>query len=69
MDRIAALKASKDKADPAKRALEMKPQLPLVSEERKNYEFFLGLKEVRPSFDGIDGLRGVTGEYLAGRRR
>jgi pyruvate-ferredoxin/flavodoxin oxidoreductase len=34
---------AKDKANPKRRALEMRPQLPLREPERVNYEFFLGL--------------------------
>ena len=40
------------------KAVNMAPKLEHLEAERANYEFFLGLKEVRPSFDGIDGLRG-----------
>jgi pyruvate-ferredoxin/flavodoxin oxidoreductase len=36
----------------------MKPKLEHLEAERANYEFFLGLAEVRPPFDTIDGLRG-----------
>ncbi|MBI5210513.1 MAG: pyruvate:ferredoxin (flavodoxin) oxidoreductase, partial [Elusimicrobia bacterium] len=37
--------AGKDKADPAKKALEMKPQLPLVCEEHLNYKHFLSIPD------------------------
>ncbi|MBI5623280.1 MAG: pyruvate:ferredoxin (flavodoxin) oxidoreductase [Elusimicrobia bacterium] len=35
----------KDKANPDKKALEMKPQLPLVCEEHQNYAFFLDIPD------------------------
>jgi pyruvate-ferredoxin/flavodoxin oxidoreductase len=40
------------------KAINMAPKLEHLDAERANYEFFLGLPEVRPSFDTIDGLRG-----------
>jgi len=40
------------------KAINMAPKLEHLEAERANYEFFLGLPEVRPSFDTIDGLRG-----------
>jgi pyruvate-ferredoxin/flavodoxin oxidoreductase len=40
------------------KAINMAPKLEHLERERANYEFFLGLPEVRPSFDRIDGLRG-----------
>ena len=40
------------------KAINMAPKLEHLEAERANYEFFLSLKEVRPSFDTIDGLRG-----------
>ncbi len=36
---------AKDKANPRHKALDMAPQLPLRDQERRNYEFFLGLPE------------------------
>ncbi|HYN61268.1 MAG TPA: pyruvate:ferredoxin (flavodoxin) oxidoreductase [Rubrivivax sp.] len=40
------------------KAINMAPKLEHLVAERANYDFFLGLPEVRPSFDKIDGLRG-----------
>jgi pyruvate-ferredoxin/flavodoxin oxidoreductase len=40
------------------KAINMAPKLEHLEAERANYDFFLSLPEVRPSFDGIDGLRG-----------
>ena len=40
------------------KAINLRPKLEHLEAERANYEFFLGLPEVRPPFDGIDGLRG-----------
>jgi pyruvate-ferredoxin/flavodoxin oxidoreductase len=40
------------------KAINMASKLEHLEAERANYEFFLSLKEVRPSFDSIDGLRG-----------
>ena len=40
------------------KAINMAPKLEHLEAERANYEFFLSLPEVRPSFDTIDGLRG-----------
>jgi pyruvate-ferredoxin/flavodoxin oxidoreductase len=40
------------------KAVNMAPKLEHLEAERANYEFFLSLPEVRPSFDKIDGLRG-----------
>jgi len=40
------------------KAINMAPKLEHLELERANYEFFLGLPEVRPAFDTIDGLRG-----------
>src|SRR5512145_655305 len=40
------------------KAINMAPKLEHLEAERANYDFFLSLKEVRPSFDTIDGLRG-----------
>jgi pyruvate-ferredoxin/flavodoxin oxidoreductase len=40
------------------KAINMAPKLDHLEVERANYEFFLSLPEVRPSFDKIDGLRG-----------
>ena len=40
------------------KAINMAPKLEHLEAERANYEFFLSLPEVRPSFDKIDGLRG-----------
>ncbi len=40
------------------KAINMSTKLEHLEAERANYEFFLSLPEVRPSFDTIDGLRG-----------
>jgi pyruvate-ferredoxin/flavodoxin oxidoreductase len=40
------------------KAINMAPKLDHLEVERANYGFFLGLPEVRPGFDKIDGLRG-----------
>ena len=40
------------------KAINMAPKLEHLEAERANYDFFLSLPEVRPSFDTIDGLRG-----------
>ncbi|HEY5632577.1 MAG TPA: pyruvate:ferredoxin (flavodoxin) oxidoreductase [Burkholderiaceae bacterium] len=40
------------------KAINMAPKLEHLEAERANYEFFLSLPEVRPSFETIDGLRG-----------
>jgi pyruvate-ferredoxin/flavodoxin oxidoreductase len=40
------------------KAINMAPKLDHLEAERNNYDFFLKLPEVRPSFDKIDGLRG-----------
>jgi pyruvate-ferredoxin/flavodoxin oxidoreductase len=40
------------------KAINMAPKLEHLEAERANYEFFLSLPEVRPSFEKIDGLRG-----------
>jgi pyruvate-ferredoxin/flavodoxin oxidoreductase len=40
------------------KAINMSPKLEHLDAERANYEFFLSLPEVRPSFERIDGLRG-----------
>ena len=40
------------------KAVNMAPKLEHLDAERANYDFFLSLPEVRPSFDSIDGLRG-----------
>jgi pyruvate-ferredoxin/flavodoxin oxidoreductase len=40
------------------KAINMAPKLDHLEAERANYDFFLSLKEVRPPFDSIDGLRG-----------
>jgi pyruvate/2-oxoacid:ferredoxin oxidoreductase beta subunit/Pyruvate/2-oxoacid:ferredoxin oxidoreductase gamma subunit/dihydroorotate dehydrogenase/Pyruvate/2-oxoacid:ferredoxin oxidoreductase delta subunit len=40
------------------KAINMEPKLDHLEAERANYDFFLSLPEVRPSFDKIDGLRG-----------
>jgi pyruvate-ferredoxin/flavodoxin oxidoreductase len=40
------------------KAINMTPKLEHLEGERANYDFFLSLPEVRPSFDRIDGLRG-----------
>ncbi len=40
------------------KAINMAPKLDHLEAERANYEFYLSLPEVRPSFDTIDGLRG-----------
>ena len=40
------------------KAINMAPKLEHLGAERANYEFFLSLPEVRPSFETIDGLRG-----------
>jgi pyruvate-ferredoxin/flavodoxin oxidoreductase len=40
------------------KAINMSPKLEHLERERANYDFFLGLPEVRPPFESIDGLRG-----------
>jgi pyruvate-ferredoxin/flavodoxin oxidoreductase len=40
------------------KAINMQPKLEHLEAERANYDFFLSLNEVRPSFETIDGLRG-----------
>ena len=40
------------------KAINMAPKLDHLEAERANYDFYLGLPEVRPGFDKIDGLRG-----------
>ena len=40
------------------KAINMAPKLEHLEAERANYDFYLSLPEVRPSFDKIDGLRG-----------
>jgi pyruvate-ferredoxin/flavodoxin oxidoreductase len=40
------------------KAVNMAPKLDHLEAERANYDFYLGLPEVRPGFDKIDGLRG-----------
>jgi pyruvate-ferredoxin/flavodoxin oxidoreductase len=40
------------------KAINMAPKLEHLDAERANYDFYLSLPEVRPSFDTIDGLRG-----------
>ncbi len=40
------------------KAINMEPKQAHLEAERANYDFFLGLPELRPGFDKIDGLRG-----------
>jgi pyruvate-ferredoxin/flavodoxin oxidoreductase len=40
------------------KAINMRPKLEHLEQERKNYDFYLSLPEVRPPLDQIDGLRG-----------
>jgi len=40
------------------KAINLEPKLDHVETERRNYDFFLGLPEVRPSFDAIDLVKG-----------
>ncbi len=40
------------------KAINMAPKLDHLDAERANYAFYLGLPEVRPALDSIDGLRG-----------
>jgi pyruvate-ferredoxin/flavodoxin oxidoreductase len=40
------------------KAINMMPKLDHLEQERKSYDFFLSLPEVRPPLDQIDGLRG-----------
>ena len=42
-----------------RKAINMAPKLAHLEAERRNYEFFLGLPEVRPSFDSIELLKGA----------
>jgi len=42
-----------------RKAINMEPKLAHLEAERRNYEFFLGLPEVRPSFDSIELLKGA----------
>jgi pyruvate-ferredoxin/flavodoxin oxidoreductase len=49
---------TRSKTEVKHKAVNMAPKLEHLEAERANYEFFLSLPEVRPSFDKIDGLRG-----------
>jgi pyruvate-ferredoxin/flavodoxin oxidoreductase len=49
---------SRSKKEVKHKAINMAPKLEHLDAERANYEFFLSLPEVRPSFDKIDLLRG-----------
>ena len=42
-----------------RKAINMEPKLAHLEAERRNYEFFLGLPEVRPSFETIELLKGA----------
>ncbi len=41
------------------KAINMEPKLDHLEVERRNYEFYLGLPEVRPSFEAIDLAKGA----------
>jgi pyruvate-ferredoxin/flavodoxin oxidoreductase len=41
------------------KAINMAPKLKHLETERRNYDFFLGLPETRPSFDSIELLKGA----------
>jgi pyruvate-ferredoxin/flavodoxin oxidoreductase len=41
------------------KAINMAPKLKHLEVERRNYDFFLGLPEIRPSFDSIELLKGA----------
>ena len=43
---------AKDKSNPSRKALNMGPKLPILEEERKNWDFFLKLPEV-PRYNGM----------------
>ena len=46
---------AKDKAEPRRKAINMAPQLPVLEQERRRYDFFLGLPEVdRTAIDKFD---------------
>jgi pyruvate-ferredoxin/flavodoxin oxidoreductase len=49
---------TRSKSEVKHKAVNMAPKLDHLDAERANYDFFLSLPEVRPSFDKIDGLRG-----------
>ena len=49
---------AKDKKDPKRKALNMKPQIPLREQERKNWDFFLSLPEVDRTKVRIDTVKG-----------
>ena len=49
---------AKDKANPKRKALEMKPQMPLREQERENYAFFLGLPNVDRTAVKRDTVKG-----------
>jgi pyruvate-ferredoxin/flavodoxin oxidoreductase len=49
---------TRSKQEVKHKAINMAPKLEHLEAERANYDFFLGLPEVRPPFEKIDGLRG-----------
>jgi pyruvate-ferredoxin/flavodoxin oxidoreductase len=49
---------TRSKEEVKHKAINMAPKLDHLAAERANYDFYLGLPEVRPPFDKIDGLRG-----------
>ena len=49
---------TRSKTEVKHKAINMAPKLEHLEVERANYEFFLGLPEVRPPFEKLDGLRG-----------
>lgn len=52
---------AKDKSAPARKALNMSPQLPLLERERANWDFFLGLPDARRNgavkFDSVKSVQ------------
>ena len=50
---------AKDKADPAKKAINMAPQFPLRETERANFKFFMGISEVEESKINRSMVKGV----------
>jgi pyruvate-ferredoxin/flavodoxin oxidoreductase len=49
---------AKDKADPGRKALDMRFQPPLRADEAENYRFFLSLPDIDPAMVKLDTLRG-----------
>ena len=50
---------AKDKSNPARKALNMAPQLPLREKERINWDFFLGLPDVKDSALTFNSVKNV----------